>query len=310
MNNPVPTQVGTLLLAEFTDALHAHRGDQAPALRSHEVRQLVEGAEAGGSTILEQTPQKLLFFHPQHRPLLRFAHQILELCARLRRTDPQRHALSERVLLGHGPVQLHGNRAVGDWTHRMNGSMAHVPSHAIAALSEFVDSCPASELQDPPRTLRPGLSLLYRTDTSIVETQLGSRLSAAEQGVFTELTLRLRGETHTAQIADCPMLIGRDKSCGIQLSSPTASRVHGRIEHHQGRFYYVDDSRNGSYVLTGEGEELRIAKDRIVLVGSGAISAGAPIAEQKGEVVRFSTQSHKLGMDAGGGDTRPMGRAR
>lgn len=309
MNTTVQTYRGTLLLAEFSDALRAHRTDQA--LHPHEMRQLVDGAEAGGSIAVEFTPQKLLFFHPQHRPLLTLARDMLALCARLRTADAQRHALSARIILGYGTVQLQQNRAFGDWTHRMSGSMAHVPVHSIAALAEFVDTCPPSEFHEKPRLLRPGLFLLQTTDNDVVETQLGSRLGAADMGVFTSLTLRVHGETRTIQAAECPLLIGRDKSCGVQLSSQTASRVHGRIEYQQGRFYYVDDSRNGSYVLNSDGEELHLVRDRIVLAGSGAISPGAPIAEQKGEVLRYSTQSQKLEMgDGRGGDTRPLGRLR
>ncbi len=309
MNTSVQTHRGTLLLAEFSDALHAHRTDQA--LHPHEMRQLVDGAQAGGSIAVEYTPQKLLFFHPQHRPLLALARDMLALCARLRAADAQRHSLSARIMLGYGTVQLQEHRAFGDWTHRMSGSMAHVPVHAIAALSEFVETCPPSEFREPPRPLRPGLFLLQTTDTDSVETQLGSRLSAAELGVFTRLSLRVHGEARMVQIADCPLLIGRDKSCGVQLSSPTASRVHGRIEYLHGLFYYVDDSRNGSYLLNSDGEELHVARDRIVLAGSGAISPGAPIAEQKGEVLRYTTHSQKLEMGGdSGGDTRPLGSRR
>lgn len=305
MNTSVQMHRGILLLAEFSDALRAYRTDQA--LNPHEMRQLVDGAEAGGSVAIEYTPQKLLFFHPQHRPLLTLARDMLALCARLRMADVQRHALCTRAILGFGPVQLKDNRAIGDWTHRLSGSMAHVPAHAIAGLSEFVETCPPSELQEAPRPLRPGLYLLQATDTDVVETQLGSRLGAAEMGVFTRLNLRVRGETRTIQAADCPLLIGRDKSCGVQLNSLTASRVHGRIEYLHGRFYYVDDSRNGSYVLNSDGEELHVVRDRLVLAGSGAISPGAPIAEQKGEVLRYSAHSQKLEMGGSDdGDTRPL----
>jgi len=313
MSTPLTIHRGSLLLVELGDALRAHRTDEA--LHSYEIRPLIESAAADGAVLLENKPQRLLLFHPQHQPLLSMARGVLALCARIRNADAQRHALAARLLLGYGPVQLQGNRALGDWTHRMNGSMAHVPAHSIAALSDFVETCPPEALTEPAKSLRPGLFLLQTTDTSVVETQLSSRLSGAGQGIFTSLTLRLRGEARTIQAVDCPILLGRDQNCTIQLSSPTASRVHGRIDYQQGRFFYVDDSRNGSYILTNEGEELRVNHDRLVLVGSGAISPGAPISEQKGEVLRFVAHSQKLGMQGDSedhdqaGDTRPMRRS-
>ncbi len=303
---------GTLLLILLGDTLRAHQTDEA--LRNYEIRPLLESAAAEGAVLLENRPQRLMLFHPQHQTLLNVARDVLAVCARIRNADAQRQALSARLLLGYGSVQLQGDRALGDWTHRMNGLMTHVPAHSIAALAEYVETCPADVLKEPAKSLRPGLFLLHTTDTSVVETQLNSRLSAVDQGVFTSLSLRLRGETRTIQAVDCPVLLGRDQSCTIQLSSPTASRVHGRIDYLQGRFYYVDDSRNGSYVLTSEGEELRVSHDRLVLVGSGAISPGAPISEQKGEVLRFAAHSQRLGMQGDNedydqaGDTRPLRR--
>ncbi len=312
MSTPLTVHRGSLLLVMLGDALRAHRTDEA--LHGYELRPLLESAQAEGAVLLENKPQRLLLFHPQHLPLLNMARDVLALCARIRNSDAQRHALAARLLLGYGSVQLQANRALGDWTHRMNGLMAHVPAHSIAALSEFIETCPPEALKEPAKSLRPGLFLLQTTDTSVVETQLSSRLSAADQGIFTSLTLRLRGEARTIQAGDCPVLLGRDQSCTIQLSSPTASRVHGRIDYQQGRFYYVDDSRNGSYILTSEGEELRVSRDRLVLVGSGAISPGAPISEQKGEVLRFNAHSQRLGMQGESddhdqvGDTRPLRR--
>lgn len=298
-------QRGSLLLADFSDPIREHRSDEA--LSSFEVRELVDRAQAGGGQVVEHQSRKLLVFHPQPEPLLQFAREILDSTARLRSRDPERHSLAARVLLGHGELRIDNRRAVGEWTHLMSGSISHVPPHAIAALANYVERLPATALDPAPRALRPGLMLLQVADSTAVETQLASRLSDAGRGVFTSLAIRLRGEVRTIAPGDCPVLVGRDQNCPLRITGPTASRVHGRIEYQQGHFYYADDSRNGSYVLTGSGEELRIAGDRIVLAGSGAISPGAPIAEQKGEVLRYSTHSQKLGMaDAGGDDTRPL----
>jgi len=87
---------------------------------------------------------------------------------------------------------------------------------------------------------------------------------------------------------DCPVTLGRDKSCTLHLDGDVASRVHGRIEFLHDKFYFVDDSRNGTYLLTPQGEEVFLHRERLPLLGRGVISPGAPIVKQTGEVVRYA----------------------
>ena len=66
-----------------------------------------------------------------------------------------------------------------------------------------------------------------------------------------------------------------------------ASRVHGRIERRRERFYYVDQSTNGTYV-TNEGDvELMLKRDQIMLRSRGRISFGHSAGDADAEVVTF-----------------------
>lgn len=302
-------QRGAVLLAEYSDPRLAVITDQA--LLPHELRALSDQLHAGGGRIIVLTPRRTLAFYPMVGEALASAQVALTLAAAARQVDPNRHSLAARVVLGYGLVNLEQARLHSDWTHRLGAQLSQVPPHTVAGLQEFVDQLgPAAT----PKPLAKGLWLLQAADREAVETQMASPLHLADGGVFDALGLRVRGENLSVAPRDCPVLIGRDRSCGLRLTSPSASRVHGRIEYHGGKFYYVDASRNGSYVLTAAGEELRLVHDRIVLAGSGAISPGAPIGQQQGEVVRFITQSRRLGMADGdaarGGDTqeRPLPR--
>ena len=87
--------------------------------------------------------------------------------------------------------------------------------------------------------------------------------------------------------ADCPLTLGRDKSCGLRLDGDVASRVHARIEFEAGQFYFVDDSRNGSYLLTPAGEDIFVHRERLPLMGRGVISPGATLVKQTGELVHY-----------------------
>lgn len=90
---------------------------------------------------------------------------------------------------------------------------------------------------------------------------------------------------------DCPITLGRDKSCTVHLDGDVASRVHARIEFAHDKFYLVDESRNGTYLLTPQGEEVFLHQERLPLLGRGVISPGAPIVKQTGEVLRYACRS-------------------
>ena len=159
-----------------------------------------------------------------------------------------------------------------------------------------------------PAALGTELYLLQGANPGAVETQLASPLDVSDLGVFTSIKLSVRGAPRVFRAADCPILIGRDERCAVRITSDMASRIHGRIEYVHGKFYYVDDSRNGSWVLIGSGEEVKLTKDRTVLAGQGAISPGAPLSQQKGEVIRYDCQTTRLAMpdEHADGDTKQL----
>ncbi|TJY65044.1 FHA domain-containing protein [Sinimarinibacterium sp. CAU 1509] len=300
-------RTGALLLAEFTDLRRAFVTDAA--LNPGEVQELSEHARALSVLPLEFTARRMLLFFPHAESALKMAHAIQVLASHIRGKDPERHSLSARVVLGYGPMNIVNGRAHSIWTHRLTGNISRAPAHTVVALQAFVDALPAGTLSADAQRLGPDLVMLHQPSVDAVETQMASPLMDPG-GVFTAITLRVHGRPQVFRIADCPILLGRDKHCAVQLTSETASRTHGRIEYVHGKFQYVDDSRNGTYVLTSSGEEVRLSRDRVVLTGDGALSPGAPLDQQTGEVVRFSCHSSRLGMadeSKHDGDTHRLG---
>ncbi len=284
---------GALLLAEFTDLRRALMTDAA--LNPGEVHEIGEQARMLSAQPLELTARRMLMFVYSAQSALNLARAIQSVTARIRAKDPERHSLTARVVLGYGPLTLSNGRALGNWTHRLTGNLSRAPAHTVVALQAFVDALPPDQKPAQIQRLGPDLLMLHEPAADVVETQMASPLLDSS-GVFTAITLRVHGQPRVFRIADCPILLGRDKHCTIQLTSDTASRTHGRIEFVHGKFQYVDDSRNGTYVLTSSGDELRISRDRVVLIGDGALSPGAPLAQQTGEVIRFSCHSSRLSM--------------
>lgn len=137
----------------------------------------------------------------------------------------------------------------------------------------------------------PGLADLFDLDWRAAALKLALVTVSPEPMEMPQSSDRLElthGGTQLAlAAADCPVTLGRDKSCLLHLDGDVASRIHGRIEFQHDKFYFVDDSRNGTYLLTPQGEEVFLHRERLPLLGKGVISPGAPIVKQTGEVIRY-----------------------
>lgn len=304
-----PTR-GAVLYADFSE-IQTATITGAP-LEFGEVRELTSLASKLDGLVMEATPRKLYVFFVQPAAALQLAYRASEIVRQARDRDIARLNLDARVILGHGSVTIEQGRLRSDWAFRLAGLISGVPQNGVAALRDFVAQFQPGEINPPPRPsgrsdlfiLPPPAVVNEDQDTRIAGVDL-----AADRGIYMALTLKVRGTAHVFRSSDCPILIGRDKSCGVQVSGEKASRVHGRVEFEKDKFYYVDDSRNGSYVLTGSGQEILLKREKIALVGEGAISPGAPLSQQAGEVVRFSCQPSRLkmaGEPAVAGATREM----
>jgi hypothetical protein len=300
------TYRGAVFYAEFADA---RPGEvvQLP-LSYQEARDLGGAVERNGGIVVESAPKRLIAFFPRPAEALAQSHFTLERVDKIQRADAARAGVSTRIVLAFGSATLQAGRLRSDWTQKLPELVSLVQANSIAATSDFVAQFPPGLINPPPKPLGGGLNLLAGSGEPAPNTEARARsaMRQSELGMFTAIEISVRGVPRTFRSSQCPLLVGRDTSCAIQLKGDTTSRVHGRIEYFNDKFHYVDDSRNGSWVLTSSGEELHLEREKIVLIGEGAISPGAPLKEQTGEVLRFACRSSKLSTESD--ETRPLKR--
>jgi hypothetical protein len=109
-------------------------------------------------------------------------------------------------------------------------------------------------------------------------------------GNTSTLTLRYAGQelTLTAQLPST--MVGRDKSCGIVVNDPLASRNHARIELRDGKFILLDQSTNGTYLNQG-GKSVLLRGEERLLTGSGFFAMGHEVASNSPDAVQYSSTS-------------------
>jgi len=70
------------------------------------------------------------------------------------------------------------------------------------------------------------------------------------------------------------LTMGRGQENDLVVKGNLVSRLHARVEAGKNRFMLVDESTNGSFVHTSQGEESFVRRDSIPLKGSGVIGLG------------------------------------
>lgn len=88
------------------------------------------------------------------------------------------------------------------------------------------------------------------------------------------LSLRCQGQEVTVGEGRKSVTLGRADDNDIVVKGNLISRLHARVEASRDRFTLVDESTNGTFVQTSDGEEVFVRRDNTVLTGEGVIGLG------------------------------------
>ena len=94
-----------------------------------------------------------------------------------------------------------------------------------------------------------------------------------------ELVLHCNGLEYTTDTEGSDLQLGRSEECDLVVGAELASRFHARIEIRRGNFVLTDQSTNGTYVRSDDGNTSYLRRDEMVLKGDGVISLGAQVAD-------------------------------
>ena len=101
------------------------------------------------------------------------------------------------------------------------------------------------------------------------------------------LRVHYRGATFVLDEQVALLTLGRDPSCELRIIDRKASRHHGLIENRRGRFFFIDNSTNGSYVSTGRAQDAALRRREVELKGSGRIYFGATRKDPEADFAEF-----------------------
>ena len=189
---------------------------------------------------------------------------------------------------GHfGPVVLENRDIFGAAVHTANRMTSQAKAGQIMITSAMVERL-APEWQSAVRqidvaTLKGKTSedelfeVLWQKEdaTSMLPAiALGAVASAREKRHTRRLRLRFQGQEIVVDDGRANIAIGRAEENDVVIKGNLISRLHARIELSRNKFLLIDQSTNGTFVTTREGEEAFVRRDSMQLKGEGLIGFG------------------------------------
>jgi class 3 adenylate cyclase len=98
--------------------------------------------------------------------------------------------------------------------------------------------------------------------------------SSAKSKRGRRLSLRCQGQEVTVGEGRKSATLGRAEDNDIVVKGNLISRLHARVEASRDRFTLIDESTNGTFVQTSDGEEIFVRRDNTLLSGTGVIGLG------------------------------------
>jgi class 3 adenylate cyclase len=127
--------------------------------------------------------------------------------------------------------------------------------------------------------------------TRVIPLDFAAAMKIAEKPAL--LTLRYADRTYTLTPSMQPFVLGREAQ-HAELAIPTGfvSRVHATIEYRRGKYIFIDQSTNGSFIRTQEGNIVYVRREEFPLSGEGAISLGTEYSDNNPYLIYFFSFPH------------------
>ena len=113
---------------------------------------------------------------------------------------------------------------------------------------------------------------------------------ASGSGLVT-LCLQYGGTELVLDKPHASIVLGRDASCQIAIADRMASRHHARIERRRDKFFLIDQSTNGTYVVFAGESEIALRREEVMLRGQGRIAFGRSVSESTEGTVGFALRA-------------------
>ena len=213
--------------------------------------------------------------------------------------SPETVGLSIRIGMHYGPAILADDDIFGDTVNVAARVVAMTKARQILMTGSLADTINSNELKAKARPydriqikgkehLLDIYMLAWEEESEITNMATGNMTNPFKIEKGDGLLLTYRNETTRLDNDSDSINIGRGKSCDLIIKGDLISRFHATISVRRGKFVLSDQSTNGTFVRTLDGQNIFLRQEDLTLFGSGVISLGKNVDKGRDNLLYYS----------------------
>jgi class 3 adenylate cyclase len=246
-------------------------------------------------TVIKTMGDEVMATFPTADLALNAAAQMQQQISRHAQLKVDGQPVSIRIGCHFGPVVLENRDVFGATVHTANRMTSQAKGGQIMTTAAMVDHLSpewrASVRQIDVAMLKGQGSevALYEVlwQTEDVTSMVPAIAMASKSGPAMRLRLRFQDREIFVDDRRPNIAIGRAEDNDVVVKGNLISRLHARIEISRNKFVLIDQSTNGTFVQTANGEEAFVRRDSLQIKGKGMIGLGRLPDDDSPQTIRF-----------------------
>jgi class 3 adenylate cyclase len=258
-----------------------------------------QATERNRGTVIKTIGDEILSIFPTANDAVNAAAEIQhDISAHPELILPEQH-VAVRIGCHFGPVVLQNQDIFGATVHTANRMASQAKAGQVLTTSDTVErlstewrACTRRIDVAPVRGRSEEIELF---EVLWQQEDATSMLPSIEMGTPAgqrqlRMTLHYQGREYVLENGRRSLTLGRAEENDVVVEGHLISRLHARIEAQRNRFVLVDQSTNGTFVMSDEGQEAFVRRDDLTLQGTGLIGLGRVPEANSPDAIQFQLE--------------------
>jgi class 3 adenylate cyclase len=249
-------------------------------------------------TVIKTMGDEVMATFPSADAALNAAAQMQQQISTHAQLKIEGQPVANRIGCHFGPVMLENRDVFGAAVHTANRMTSQAKAGQIVTTAAMVERL-SPEWRAACRQIDIATLKGQGSEVALYEVLWQTEdVTSMVPGIATEarpartMRLRLRCDDRELLLDErhSSITIGRAEDNDVVVKGNLISRLHARIEINRNKFVLIDQSTNGTFVQSSDGEESFVRRDSLQIRGQGMIGLGRLPEHGSPQTIRFSCE--------------------